>query len=310
MHIEYPIFVLAPPRSFTSLFCGVLGQHPELYGMPELNLFQSEEMREFWLGPSHAPKMTQFLWRLWGRQGVLRAVAQLYAGEQTIDAIEMAERWGRVRLSRSTSEVFRELCRKASPLRVLDKSPIYTSRKPYLDRIIRAFPKARFIHFVRHPRGQCESFMQIPEFRFLAFHQNAIDRRPVTPVVDPQVLWHDAHVRIFNFLEGVPRDQWVRIRGEAFMADTEGVLGGLCRWLGLSTSESAMRSMKHPEDSPFACMGPPNAPRGNDPNYLKKPELRPYRAKEQSLEGALGWRPDGEGFHPRVIDLARKLGYT
>jgi hypothetical protein len=237
-------------------------------------------------------------------------VAQLYAGEQTIDAIEMAERWGRVRLSRSTSEVFRELCRKASPLRVLDKSPIYTSRKPYLDRIIRAFPKARFIHFVRHPRGQCESFMQIPEFRFLAFHQNAIDRRPVTPVVDPQVLWHDAHVRIFNFLEGVPRDQWVRIRGEAFMADTEGVLGGLCRWLGLSTSESAMRSMKHPEDSPFACMGPPNAPRGNDPNYLKKPELRPYRAKEQSLEGALGWRPDGEGFHPRVIDLARKLGYT
>ena len=309
MQIEDPLIVLAPPRSFTSLFCGVLGQHPELYGMPELNLFQAESMRDFWLGPSRAPQMTQTLWRLWGRQGVLRAVAQLYAGEQTIDGIELAERWGRVRIARTTAEVYRELCAKVSPRRLVDKSPIYTSRQPYLDRILRAFPQARFIHFLRHPRSQCESFMRIPEFGILAFHQNAIDRSGAVPVLDPQVLWHDAHVRILRMLCLVPRDRWIRVRGEEFMADPDRVLAGICDWLGISASEPALERMRHPEDSPYACMGPPNAPRGNDPNFLKAPKLRPHVSKHLSLEGPVDWRPDGRGFHRRVVRLARQFGY-
>lgn len=305
-----PIFVLAPPRSFTSVFCGALGQHPELFGVPELNLFQIENMQDFQTGPSEMPKAAQLIWRLRGREGLLRTVAQLYSGEQTIDSIEMAERWTRVRADRSTRDVYHEVCNKILPLRLMDKSPAYTSKSLFLDRIIGTFPNARFIHLIRHPRGQCESVMRMRGFPIWTFFQNAIDRSVHPPVVDPQILWHDMHVRILRFLDRVPRDQWLRVQGEAFMSNVDGVLKGVCGWLGVSTSKDAIHSMKHPENSFFAHVGPPNALYGNDPNYLKSPELRPYIAKDQSLEGPVGWRPDGKGFHPRVIEMAQKLGYN
>jgi hypothetical protein len=37
-----PLFILAPPRSFTSVICGMIGQHPQMYGLPEVNLFAGE----------------------------------------------------------------------------------------------------------------------------------------------------------------------------------------------------------------------------------------------------------------------------
>ena len=40
-----PVFILAPPRSYTTLICAMLGQHPELYGLPELHLFIAERMK-------------------------------------------------------------------------------------------------------------------------------------------------------------------------------------------------------------------------------------------------------------------------
>ena len=34
-----PLFLLAPPRSYTSLMNAMLGQHPQAFGLPELCLF-------------------------------------------------------------------------------------------------------------------------------------------------------------------------------------------------------------------------------------------------------------------------------
>ena len=84
MLVPQPIFILGAPRSFTSLVCTMLGQHPEAYGVPELNLFITETLE-------------QMLQRLKGvRQfqmhGLLRTVSQLYAGEQTILSVDMAYR--------------------------------------------------------------------------------------------------------------------------------------------------------------------------------------------------------------------------
>jgi hypothetical protein len=85
MTVPQPIFILGAPRSFTSVICTMLGQHPETYGVPELNLFIAETLG-------------QLLERLKGvRQfqmhGLLRSVAQLYSGEQTLLSIDMAHRW-------------------------------------------------------------------------------------------------------------------------------------------------------------------------------------------------------------------------
>ncbi len=304
-----PVFILAPPRSFTSLVCAMLGQHSAMYGVPELNLFMAGTMEEFWTGQGADGARKSPLWSI-QRHGLLRTLAQLFAGEQTVEAIRMAERWIRHRARASTGEVYRHLCEKVAPRRLVDKSPGYVAKRRYLDRLIETFPNSRIIHLCRHPRGQCESFLKIKIGPFALFMMNSIDRTGAKPVLDPQIFWHDANVQIMNFVDRLPREQWTRVRGEDLLADPDTHLTRLCAWLGSPASEIDLERMKHPERSPYSCPGPANARLGNDPNFLERPQLRPGRgSRPLSLEGPLSWRPDGVTFHPRVCELARELGY-
>lgn len=295
-----PIFLLSPPRSFTSVVCGIIGQHPELVGSPELNLFRAHSMSKFIsLGRLH--------------MGLLRFVAQLYAGEQSIETIEMARHWMVARKDRTTAEVHRELCAKLAPRALVQKSPRYMRRLSYMRAMLDAFPNARFIHLLRHPRAMSESYIKMHDtaLQLLACAESgAIDRSGPLPVADPQILWHDYNLRILRFQEMVQPDRWFRINGEDLLSDLDRHLHRLCEWLGISTAPDAIAAMKHPEDSPFACFGPPNALVGNDPNFLRDPYLHPYKAKPQSLSGSLSWRDDGAGFHPRVVALAEGFGYS
>jgi hypothetical protein len=304
-----PLFILGSPRSFTSIVCGMIGQHPEIYGMPELNLFQADTLHQFWTGrkPNGGPRPP--FWGFMIHGGILRAVAELYAGEQTIEAVEMAKRWIVARFDRTTAEVHQEICAKAAPLILLDKSPAYVSRPESLKRLIRAFPDARFIHLVRHPRGVCESTMKAEGGALIAFMRGSIDRSIDPPVVDPQILWASSQLSIMRFLSDVPKDRWVRLRGEDLLSDARGGAAEICRWLKVSDSAEAIEEMQHPERSPFARLGPANARRGNDPNFIDSPELKPGKVKEQSLEGPLSWRPEGGGFRAEVVELARNFGY-
>ena len=300
-----PIFILAPPRSFTSVVCGVLGQHPSIFGVPELNLFRAKTVAEYLSGPPGSPFRG-----IMRHDGTLRTVAQLYAGEQTLDSVDLAYRWLRVRSHRSTASVFRELCEKVNPLILLDKSPGYVRRRLYIERIWETFPDAKFIHLLRHPRGVCESIMKADIGPITALFMGAVDDEGKTPVLDPQEGWLEAHVNIMGFLGKVPPHQWMRVKGEDFLQNIETKASEICRWLNIDDSAESIEAMKYPERSPFACIGPGTARLGGDPNFLEAPQLRPYRAKEPSLEGALNWRPDGHGFNADVRALARSFGYS
>jgi Sulfotransferase family len=295
-----PVFLLAPPRSFTSVACGIIGQHPELMGSPELNLFRARSM-------SHFIGLTRL------HMGLHRFVAQVYAGEQSIESIIMARNWMLARRSKTTIEVHRELCAKIAPRALVQKSPRYHRRLSYMTPMLEAFPNARFIHLLRHPRGMCRSYLDMnePAAQLLACADlGALDRTGDEPVADPQILWHDYNLRILEFEKRVDPSRWLRIVGEDFLADIDAQLVRLCRWLGISDSPEAIAAMKRPEESPFACFGPINAMIGNDPNFLREPHLRPYTRKPQSLEGPLAWRPDGASFHPRVVAMAHSFGYV
>ena len=294
-----PIFLLAPPRSFTSVICGVIGQHPELFGTPELNLFRASAM-------SHFNGLTRL------HMGLHRLVAQLYAGEQTVETVIMARNWMLARRDRTTADVHRELCAKIAPRALVQKSPRYHRRLRYMEAILEAFPNARFIHLLRHPRGMCQSYLEMNDSaaQLLACADlGAIDRSGAEPLADPQILWHDYNLRILRFQQRVDPTRWLRIAGEDFLADIDDQLKRLCRWLAISDVPEAIAAMKRPEASPFACFGPVNAMIGNDPKFLRDPRPRPYKRREQSLSGPLPWRPDKSGFHPRVIEMANSFGY-
>lgn len=309
MPTSAPIFILASARSFTSLICAMIGQHPELLGVPELNLFQAATVEEFWTGRAPDGRVRWPVKRVMRHDGILRTVAQVYAGEQTIDSIDMAKRWISSRLHQTTDQAHRELCDAIAPLRVVDKSPGYVRRQLYLDRMLEAFPDARFIHLVRHPRGQGESVMKMPGGSLVLCFMNSIDRTGPRPIIDPQIVWHDSQIRILRFLDKLPQEQWMRLRGEDVLRDIRGYMNEICRFLEIADDDDALDAMMRPELSPFACFGPLNARQGNDPNFLESPAFRSSRVHEHNLEEPLSWRDDGKGFHPRVAELARSLGY-
>jgi hypothetical protein len=297
-----PLFILAPPRSFTSVTCAMLGQHPQMYGLPEMSLFTTEGMQEWWVNFHRA--------RSWPAHGVLRAVAQLYFDEQTERTIELARWWLWRRLGHSTGTVFRELAGKVHPLILVHKSPGTSFRFERLRRLHRAFPEAKFLHLVRHPRAHGESTITIiTERGYAAGIDPVLVESWLSAGGDPQHTWYSNNTRISKFLKPLPEEQKLRLRGEDLLADPDRHLKEIADWLGLRTDDEAIEQMKHPERSPFACFGPPNASLGGNRHFLEQPALRRVQARPEGLDGPLPWRSDGAEFSPRVKQLAREFGY-
>ncbi|MCS0494078.1 sulfotransferase [Ancylobacter sp. MQZ15Z-1] len=294
-----PLFILAPPRSFTSIVCGILGQHPQCYGLPELNLFLGDTLGEVWGG--FAGFMKSF-----GRDGLLRTFAQLHDGAQNEDTIARAQQWIISRSDWPIRKVFDHIQEQVGPKILVEKSPSTLFRAEFLERALRTFPEANYLHLIRHPRGTAASVLSLR-----AAHEE-IARVANVPMLDPERVWRISHELSVTLTEPLPVGQSMRLKGEALLSHLDVYLPQICEWLGIRSDAEAIEAMMHPENSPYACEGPPNAPRGNDPNFLENPTIDPERLariKEPSLVGELSWRP-GENFDPRTVKLARQLGYS
>lgn len=295
-----PLFILGSPRSFTSLICAMLGQNPAAYGVPELNLFIAENMKTL-VNELSGYRQIQL-------HGLLRTVAHLYSGEQTLKSLDMARRWILTRLESGTDEIYRELCARVKPLRIVDKSPVYSLRPEYLERSAAAFPDACYLHLVRHPRTQGISIMKVAK-GLMAILANSIDYSTDSPTIDPQISWYGMQKNITEFLEKIPAERKMQMQGEIVLNRREESLARICHWLGMPHDVPAVEAMLHPERSPFACLGPLGAHLGNDINFLRSPALRDGEIKSATLEGPLPWRSDGKGFSVEVAEMARSLGY-
>ncbi len=312
-----PLFLLAPPRSFSSVVCAMLGQHPQTYGLPETQLFGAETMAQWWARCERATYPME--------HGLLRVVAQLFFREQTERSIGLARGWLRRRVHLSTGMVFELLAQAVHPRIAVDKSPSIVYHINFLDRVFAMFPQARFLHLVRHPIGHGESVLKaireaqqqgpVPDWLVhLASCPNLETRDWPVPApgleLDPQFGWHALHMNILNFLEAVPEAQKMRIRGEDLLTKPDPVLAQVAGWLGLRVDPEAIEEMKHPERSPYACYGPPGAVLGNDAFFLHRPALRPERGSPYSLDEPVSWYDDGRGLLPKVKQLAGRFGYT
>lgn len=300
-----PLFLLAPPRSYTSLVNAMLGQHPQAYGLPELCLFNVETLVDLWRGSNtEIPENGALV-----RHGLLRAVAEIYCGEQRTTTVNMAFAWASRREHLSTGHVFQEIVDKLHPLVAVEKSPSYPMSVKRMQAIRRTFPDARFVHLLRHPVAQCKSLMAINDGSF-CLKVEAFELAEDYALMEPQIAWHDININILNFLDEVPAECQLRMRGEDIMAEPERNLARIARWAGLRDDGEAVDAMMHPERSPFACFGPLNALFGNDPNFLAGPTFRPHKPKVPSLSKPVPWRTDGKGLYPEVIALAQEFGYV
>jgi len=291
----------------------MLGQHPQMYGLPEVNLFCDRTMRE------RADRIARTVHPMGA--GLLRAVAQIFFGGQTVPTLRQAQEWLDARAGLTTAAVFRALAHEVLPLTVVDKSPSTVSRPANLRRAHRHLPKARFLHLLRHPCGHGESVMKaaeqlrrrgpIPPAHWLskvAAYPSV--RVPGSGIPGPHNAWYVGHAIIADFLQSVPDAAQMRIRGEDLLADPDVVLPRIADWLGLRTEAAAIEAMKHPEASPYASVGPPGARYGNDVSFVHDPALRPGRPPEHRLDGPVSWRDDGQELPGAVKAMAAEFGYT
>jgi hypothetical protein len=322
-----PIFILATPRSMSSVACAMLGRHPQLFGLPETHLFGDETVQEWWVRCSRES--------FGMAHGLLRAVAEICYGEQTEASVRSAAGWLRRRSGHTSGMLFEELALRVHPLALVDKSPNMVYSLERMHRVLRFFPAARFIHLVRHPRAYCTSVLHyrrtlstpeysagdrmlptsapqwiadLASFPYSPQAETSIDQR--LPELDPQGGWFVLNSNAAAFVAPLGPEQAVTVRVEELVSDPGRAMAGLATWLRLRSDDDAVEAMMRPELSPFARFGPPTAHLGNDIFFLEQPELRPGRARPQSLDGPLDWRQDGAGFLPEVVDLAKRFGYT
>lgn len=326
--IADPLFILAAPRSFSSVVTAMLGQHPQMFGLPETHLFGDETMEQW---QARAAQETYQM-----SHGLLRAVAQICFKRQTEHSVTMAAAWLRRRSCYTSGMVFEELAREVYPSVLIDKSPSMVYEIESMRRAYRFFPEARFLHLVRHPRTYCESVLtylqtlskpeyqprerkeeigQVPgwishlaSFPYHPAHKPSPDQ--LAAGMDPQAGWYVLNTHVVTFLKSIPAVQWIVVRGEDLLQDPESSLSAVAEWLGVRTDRQAVRQMMHPEQSPFARFGPRGARLGNDIRFLESPALHRQRMLSPGLDDPLPWRPDGGGFLPEVVQLARRLGYT
>ena len=324
--IADPLFILAAPRSFSSVVCGMLGEHPQMHGLPETHLF-SEERMDGWLGRASRESYAM-------EHGLLRSVAQLCYGQQSEENVKKAAAWLMRRRTSTSGMIFEELALRVFPAILLEKSPSMVYLPESMRRAQRFFPQAKFVHLVRHPMGQGRSVMKYrtvlakPEYQSkqrgletgtVPEWVNNLASFPYSPAahdpeydpseVDPQRGWYVLNRNILEFLNTLPGHQQMTVIGEDLLTDPEEELVKIAQWLGIQDDDEAIERMKHPERSPYACFGPEGARCGNDIFFLQDPRLHSGRAKPQSLEGALPWRSDGRGFLPEVKELAKRFGY-
>lgn len=289
------LVILTSPRSFSSVVGGMLGQHPDMYGMPETNLFTADTVQSLIVGYNMVGDQA--------RHGLLRTLAQLHDGEQTVESIDTAQQWLHEHSHWTTKQVFDHIRESVQPKIVVEKSPRMVRRVMHMRRVYEMYPNASFLHLTRHPRSMAQSQVNITS------RNDEWGGRLDSSKIKPQNWWEQCQQNIMEFTSILPEGQCMRIKGEDLLSNPKIYLPQIAEWLGVRTDIEAIEAMMRTEESPYACMGPENALYGNDINFLKNPKLRPGRVKEASLLGPLEWAPD-QKFSPSVVRLARELGYS
>ena len=299
------LVVLCPPRSFSSLISTMIGQHPEIYGFPELHLMIRETVGEVLAWERKCERFT-------GPPGLLRVIAELDHGGQTARNVLKAANWIEDRSDWKSAWML-DYCimraTEASGARYcLEKSPSVAFLPSALERMRAAYPNALYVHVTRHPLGLKKSLEE-----FVRESRRFTDAQKAIRLESAMTAWPVAQRNLLDFTASLAPGQYIRIRGEDVLSDAMETMRQIAAWLGLRTDDEAVGAMLRPEESPYASLGPPNAAFGNDPKFIDSPAFRPGNPRLRSIDTFLEETEEGQAFDPRRSDylkyLASCLGY-
>lgn len=297
-----PVFVLAPPAMHAPTIAAALGRNPDAYGLPEIAL-SFESTVDVYLREVSGLRAPQ-------GHGLLRGLAQLLAGEQTLAAVEMARRWLDRRAHLDTTPVLHEIAGRVAPRRMVVPIIAGLLDTPALRRLVAAFPEAHYVLLRAHPRLYGRMALASRTGQIALQLSGAVDESVDPPISDPEDLWFRAETAIETHLSDLDGKQRVPVDLSALLADPEAGLKALARKLGLKWNQRAVAAMAAPEASVFAGPGPMGAHSDGQIHALAAVAAELPVPEEVPLDAPLPWRPDGRGFRDEVQEKARALGYS
>lgn len=211
------LFILAPPRSGTSLLRLMFAGHPQLLAANELQLLHFATMGE---------RQTAYSgkYSLW-REGLVRTLMALLK----TDAPQARQWIARYEAQDSTIQnLYAELQTLIAPRLLLDKSPSYCLDYKALEAAENLFENPMYIQLLRHPSAAVQSFAarKMHQVWYMQPHN-------YTPLQLGEMIWTAAHQNIADFFEQVPPQRRHTLRYEDLVQQPEAEMRRLCRALSL-----------------------------------------------------------------------------
>ncbi|HET9226022.1 MAG TPA: amino acid adenylation domain-containing protein, partial [Thermoanaerobaculia bacterium] len=219
------VFVLAPPRSGTTLMRVMLGGHSRLFAPPELELLSYNTLAE--RKATYAGRDAFWL------EGLVRAVMEIRSctaeeATETISAWEN-ERW-------TARQAYGQLQEWLGERILVDKTPSYALDSAILQRAEEDFEEPLYVHLVRHPYGMIRSFEEAKLDQIFFRQEHPFERRELA-----ELIWLVSQENILRFLDEIPSRRWHRVHFEELLRESETVLRRLCEFLGLEFDPAMVR---------------------------------------------------------------------
>jgi len=281
------IFILAPPRSGTSLLSLMLAGHPDLIAFNELKLLGFHTLKE--RNVAYQGKFS--LWQ----EGAIRAVMALKnctADEAKLIIHDFEEK------GYTTKAFYQQLQTWAGNKIVVDKTPAYALDIKVLQKIKQDFANPIFIHLVRHPYSMVNSFEKyhLDQVLYLKAHHYTAKQLG-------ELVWLESQQNILDFLKDIPQQQQFQLRYEDLVQRPEQIIHALCQQTGISFHENLLTPYHNIEDK--AIDGIYEGSRSmSDTNLLKFKGINAEKASEwkaafkDNFLSDLSWQ------------LAEQLGYS
>jgi acyl-CoA synthetase (AMP-forming)/AMP-acid ligase II len=284
------VFVLAPPRSGSTLLRVLLAGHPRLFAPPELELLPFHTMadrraifsgrHEFWL------------------EGALRAVMEA-KGCDARTARQIVR--GHEDSNTTVRDFYGLLQQWIGDRTLVDKTPSYALRSEVLVRAEQDFEEPLYIHLTRHPAAVVQSFEEVKLHLVADIQFASVPEAPPRELAE--LTWLVSHENILQHFERVPGHRRLVVSFERLVADPRGTVKGICRFLGLEF----VPDMLHPyrEQGRRMTDGVGGlAPMVGDPKF--------HTHKTIDAAVADRWRSDfdQEDLGRRTLEMAEHLGYS
>ncbi|MEM6601958.1 MAG: SDR family NAD(P)-dependent oxidoreductase, partial [Verrucomicrobiota bacterium] len=279
------VFVLAPPRSGSTLLRVMLAGHSKIFAPPELYLLDHPSMgrRSSDLGAGGS-----FL-----NEGLIHALSVLW-GDAVEVVREKVRTWEREDVS--IASVYAELHKKLEGAFLVDKTPMYSMQYETLLKAEALFEDPLYIHLHRHPLASMGSFVNN------RFHKMR-GASTLSPWKLAEESWTRSHGHIRQFLQTIPEDRKLDVAYEALVRHPQGMMERVCELLKIDFEGSMCSPYDESREKMTGGLHAVSKMIG-DPNFLKHTTIDPSLAE--------GWRRYADrwdGLDQKTRELAASFNY-